>query len=149
LVTKAVAYIAHLAETRKLRSFSIAHKLSYVYLWQLKTPKTDSKGRPARDPETGKIVYRRTPSFRIINRLKDVIPTEYWYEEATAQGDEELSSRPGKAATAAGASRHLWLLPDDPFGGVVSAYDCDAELAEHSGKFSSSTLPKIILDFPF
>ena len=148
-MTKAVAYIAHLAETRKLRSFSIAHKLSYVYLWQLKTPKTDSKSRPVRDPETGKIVYRRTPSFRIINRLKDVIPTEYWYEEATAQGDEELASRPGKAATAAGASRHLWLLPDDPFGGVVSAYDCDAELAEHSAKLSSSTLPKIIRDFPF
>jgi hypothetical protein len=148
-VTKAVAYIAHLAETRKLRSFSMTHKLSYVYLWQLKTPKTDSKGRPVRDHETGKVIYRRNPSFRIINRLKHVIPTEYWYEEATARGEEELAPRPAKAFATAGASRHLWLLSDDPFGGVVSAYDCDGELAEHSAKFASSSLPKIILDFPF
>jgi len=78
-VTKAVAYLAQLVKTRKLLSFSQNYKLSYVYLWQLKTPKTDSKGRPIRDPETGKVVYRRTPSFKIINRLKNVIPTEYWY----------------------------------------------------------------------
>ena len=148
-MTKAVAFIARLAETRKLRSFCITHKLSYVYMWQLKTPKTDSRGRQVRDPETGKVIYLRTPSFRIINRLKDVIPTEYWYEEATAQGEEELAARAGKASTAAGALRHLWMLSDDPFGGVVSAYDCDAQLAEHSPRFASSSLPKIILDFPF
>ena len=53
-MTKAVAFIARLAETRKLRSFCITHKLSYVYMWQLKTPKTDSRGRQVRDLRPGK-----------------------------------------------------------------------------------------------
>jgi hypothetical protein len=148
-VTKAVAYLAQLAKSRKLLSFSQNYKLSYVYLWQLKTPKTDSKGRPSRDPETGKVIYRRTPSFKIINRLKDVIPTEYWYEEAAESPGEEYTSRSKRLTPIRTSSMHLWLLPDDPFCGVVSPYDCDPELSEHSRRFSSSTLPKIILDFSF
>ena len=144
-MTKAVAYLTQLAKSRKLRSFSQNCKLSYVYLWQLKTPKTDSKGRPIKDPETGKVVYRRTPSFKIINRLKNVIPTEYWYEEATP--GEEIASRSKRVTPAPTSPGPLELLPDDPFCGVVFPYDCDPELSEHSRKFRSSTLPKIILDF--
>ena len=146
-MTKAVAFLDQLARTRKLLSFSKNYKLSYVYLWQLKTPKTDSKGKPTRDPETGKVVYRRTPSFKIINRLKNVIPTEHWYEEATVSDWQEYSSRSKRATPLAATPRHLWLLPDDPFCGVVSAYDCDPQLAVHSGRFSTKALPKIILDF--
>ena len=88
-MTKAVAYLIQLAKSRKLLGFSKEHKLSYVYLWQLKTPRTDSRGRPLRDRETGRIIYRRTPSFKIINKLKSAIPTEYWYEEAS-EADEPL-----------------------------------------------------------
>ena len=68
-----------------------------MYLWQLKTPKTDSKGRPVEDERQGRVLYRRTPSFRIINKLKNVIPTEYWYEEATAS-EEDTASRQRRAA---------------------------------------------------
>ncbi len=146
-MTKAVAFLDQLARTRKLLSFSKNYKLSYVYLWQLKTPKTDSKGKPTRDPETGKVVYRRTPSFKIINRLKNVIPTEHWYEEATVSHGEEYGSRSKRATPRSASPRDLWLLPDDPFCGVVSAYDCDPQLAVHSGRFSTKALPKIILDF--
>ena len=146
-MTKAVAYLTQLAKSRKLRSFSQNCKLSYVYLWQLKTPKTDSKGRPVKDPETGKVVYRRTPSFKIINRLKSVIPTEHWYEEATGSLEEEYASRSKRATPLSASPRHLELLSDDPFCGVVSAYDCDPELTEHSRRFSTKALPKIILDF--
>ena len=146
-MTKAVAFLDQLARTRKLLSFSKNYKLSYVYLWQLKTPKTDSKGKPTRDPETGKVVYRRTPSFKIINRLKNVIPTEHWYEEATASPEEEYASRSKQSSSSNASPKHLWLLADDPFCGVVSAYDCDPQLAVHSGRFSTKALPKIILDF--
>ena len=128
-------------------SFSKNYKLSYVYLWQLKTPRTDSKGKPLKDPETGKVLYRRNPSFKVINRLKSAIPTEDWYEEATSSAEEEQSPRSKKATSSAASPKDLWLLSDDPFCGVVSAYDCDPELALHSGRFSSPTLPKIILDF--
>ena len=98
-----------LAETRKLLSFSKNYKLSYVYLWQLKTPKTDSKGKPMRDPDTGKVIYRRTPSFKIINRLKNVIPTEYWYEEATVSVEEDYASRSDRG--------HAPLLPHQGISG--------------------------------
>ena len=150
-MTKAVAYLAQLARTRKLSSFAHEHKLSYVYLWQLKTPKTDSKGRPVRDKETGRVLYRRTPSFRIINKLKDVIPSEYWYEEATEASQEGYGPLPKarRRSTSQTAVREaLWILPDDPFGGVVSAYECDPELTVRSARFSYP-LPKIILDFSF
>ena len=148
-MTKAVAYLAHLARTRKLSNFAHEHRLSYVYLWQLKTPKTDSKGRPLRDKETGRVLYRRTPSFRIINKLKDVIPSEYWYEEASQSPEEAypVSTRGKKRPRAEAATRGaLWILPDDPFCGVVSAYECDPELTIRSPRFSYP-LPKIILDF--
>ena len=148
-VTKAVAYLAHLARTRKLFSFAHEHKLSYVYLWQLKTPKTDSRGRPLRDKETGRVLYRRTPSFRIINKLKEVIPSEYWYEEASQspEGASAVPTRGKKRPRAENATLEaLWMLPDDPFCGVVSAYECDPELAVRSSRFSYP-LPKIILDF--
>jgi hypothetical protein len=150
-VTKAVAYLAQLAKSRKLSIFAHDHKLSYVYLWQLKTPRTDSKGKLLRDRETGRVIYRRNPSFRIINRLKNVIPSEYWYEEAS-QGPEEgyASVAKGKKGSAPtpGALEDLWILPDDPFCGVVSAYECDPQLTVRSARFSYP-LPKIILDFPF
>ena len=146
-MTKAVAFLDQLARTRKLLSFSKNYKLSYVYLWQLKTPKTDSKGRPIKDPATGKIIYKRNPSFKIINRLKSVIPTEHWYEEATVSDGEDYSARSKRAAPSPASLGHLELLSDDPFCGVVSAYDCDPELSVHSRRFPSSTLPKIILDF--
>ena len=146
-MTKAVAYLVQLAKSRKLSSFAQEHKLSYVYLWQLKTPRTDSKGRPLKDRETGRILYRRTPSFKIINKLKASIPTEYWYEEAT-EPFEDQSSSPTKGArlSALDSPRDLWILPDDPFCGVVSAYECDPGLSDRSGRFPSP-LPKIILDF--
>jgi hypothetical protein len=146
-VTKAVAFLDQLARTRKLLSFSKNYKLSYVYLWQLKTPKTDSKGKPLKDPKTGKVVYRRNPSFKVINRLKSAIPTEHWYEEATVSVEEEYTSRSKRSSSSDASLKHLWLLADDPFCGVVSAYDCDPELAVHSARFTSPTLPKIILDF--
>jgi len=148
-MTKAVAYLAHLARTRKLSSFAHEHKLSYVYLWQLKTPKTDSKGRPLKDKETGRVLYRRTPSFRIINKLKNVIPSEYWYEEADASAEEAYTvpARNKKRARAEHATQEvLWNLPDDPFCGVVSAYECDPELTVRSPRFPYP-LAKIILDF--
>ena len=146
-MTKAVAYLIQLARSRKLLSFAREHKLSYVYLWQLKTPKTDSRGRPLRDHETGRILYRRTPSFKIINKLKAAIPTEYWYEEAT-ESLEDLSSSPSKRVrlSTPDSPRDVWILPDDPFCGVVSAYECDPGLSDRSGRFPSP-LPKIILDF--
>lgn len=96
-MTKAVAYLIQLARSRKLLGFAKEHKLSYVYLWQLKTPRTDSKGRPLKDRETGRILYRRTPSFKIINKLKAAIPTEYWYEEATESLEDQYAS-PSKSA---------------------------------------------------
>lgn len=148
-MTKAVAFLDQLARTRKLLSFSKNYKLSYVYLWQLKTPKTDSKGKPIRDPETGKVVYKRNPSYKVINRLKSAIPTEYWYEEATLTPGEDHASRSRKALSSPVSPKLLWLLSDDPFCGVVSAYDCDPELTVHSSRFASSTLPKIVLDFSF
>jgi hypothetical protein len=150
-VTKAVAYLAQLAKSRKLSSFAHDHKLSYVYLWQLKTPKTDSKGKPLRDRETGRVIYRRNPSFRIINKLKNVIPSEHWYEEVSQSSEEDYASvakgKKGPAPTT-GAMEDLWILPDDPFCGVVSAYECDPQLTVRSARFSYP-LPKIILDFSF
>ena len=148
-MTKAVAYLAQLARTRKLSSFAHEHKLSYVYLWQLKTPKADAKGRPLRDKETGRVLYRRTPSFRIINRLKDVIPSEYWYEEAIEPIEElypSLSKGKKHPTPEVPAVKALSLLPDDPFCGVLSAYECDPELTVRSARFPLP-LPKIILDF--
>jgi hypothetical protein len=76
-----------------------------------------------------------------------VIPTEHWYEEATVSNGEEYGSRSKRATPSSATPRDLWLLPDDPFCGVVSAYDCDPQLAVHSGRFSTKALPKIILDF--
>ena len=146
-MTKAVAYLTQLARSRKLLSFAKEHKLSYVYIWQLKTPRTDSRGRPLRDRETGRIIYRRTPSFKIINKLRSAIPTEYWYEEASEEGELALPSRSPKAA-ASGSPTDIWILPDDPFCGVLSAYECDPGLSDRSGRFPSP-LPKIILDFSF
>ncbi len=145
-MTKAVAYLVQLARSRKLLRFAKEHKLSYVYLWQLKTPRTDSRGRPLRDRETGRIIYRRSPSFKIINKLKSSIPTEYWYEEASEEGELAPPSKGRRASTA--GSPNTWMLPDDPFCGVVSAYECDPGLSDRSGRFRSP-LPKIILDFSF
>ena len=144
-MTKAIAYLDQLARSRKLMSFAKEHKLSYVYVWQLKTPKTDSRGKPLKDQETGRIIYRRTPSFKIINKLKSVIPTEYWYEEAREAFEPVPHSKRSKTA-ASNFSPRAWILPDDPFCGVVSAYECDPGLSDHSGRFPSP-LPKIILDF--
>lgn len=146
-MTKAVAYLIQLARSRKLLGFAKEHKLSYVYLWQLKTPRTDSRGRPLRDRETGRIIYRRTPSFKIINKLKSAIPTEYWYEEASEEGELAPPFKRSKTTTP-GARMDFWILPDDPFCGVVSAYECDPGLSDRSGRFPSP-LPKIILDFSF
>gem|GEM_PF-3936820 len=148
-MTKAVAYLVQLTSSRKLSIFAREHKLSYVYLWQLKTPRTDSRGRPLRDRETGRVLYLRTPSFKIINRLKAAIPTEYWYEEVTEPLEDQFSfpsSR--KTPPTPDSSMGIWILPDDPFCGVVSAYECDPELADRSRRFPSP-LPKIILDFSF
>ena len=128
-------------------SFAKEHNLSYVYIWQLKTPRIDSRGRPLKDRETGRIIYRRAPSFKIINKLKSAIPTEYWYEEASEEGELALRSRGPKAA-ASRSPTDIWMLPDDPFCGVLSAYECDPGLSDRSGRFSSP-LPKIILDFSF
>jgi hypothetical protein len=100
-----------------------------------------------RDRETGRIIYRRTPSFKIINKLKSAIPTEYWYEEASEEGELALPSKSPKAAIS-GSPSNIWILPDDPFCGVVSAYECDPGLSDRSGRFPSP-LPKIILDFSF
>ena len=146
-MTKAVAYLTQLARSRKLLSFAKEHKLSYVYIWQLKTPRTDSRGRPLKDRETGRIIYRRTPSFKIINKLKSAIPTEYWYEEASEKGELAPPLKSPKAA-ASGSPTDVWILPDDPFCGVLSAYECDPGLSDRSGRFPSP-LPKIILDFSF
>lgn len=146
-MTKAVAYLIQLARSRKLLGFAKEHKLSYVYLWQLKTPRTDSRGRPLRDRETGRTIYRRTPSFKIINKLKSAIPTEYWYEEASEEGALAPPFKRSKTTTP-GAPMDVWILPDDPFCGVVSAYECDPGLSDRSGRFPSP-LPKIILDFSF
>ncbi len=146
-MTKAVAYLIQLARSRKLLGFSRDHKLSYVYLWQLKTPRTDSRGRPVRDRETGRIIYRRTPSFKIINKLKSAIPTEYWYEEAS-EGDEPLPHSKRPKGTTSDSTADIWMLPDDPFCGVVSAHECDPGLSDRTGRFPSP-LPKIILDFSF
>jgi hypothetical protein len=145
-LTKAVAYLIHLAKTRKLASFAKAHGLSYVYVWQLKTPKTDPKGKPIRDKETGRALYRRAPSYRIITKLKDVIPTEYWYEEATASEEYGPPTGAKRSKATAATLTSIELLPDDPFCGVLSAYECDPELSDRSGRFPSP-LPKIILDF--
>ena len=148
-MTKAVAYLIQLARSRKLLSFAREHELSYVYLWQLKTPKTDSRGRPLRDHDTGRTIYRRTPSFKIIDKLKSAIPTEYWYEEATEPFEDQYpSSSKSPRLPARDSSKDAWILPDDPFCGVVSAYECDPELSDRSGRFPSP-LPKIILDFSF
>ena len=146
-MTKAVAYLIQLARSRKLLSFSKEHNLSYVYLWQLKTPRTDSRGRPARDRETGRILYRRSPSFKIINKLKSAIPTEYWYEEAIEEPESPSVKKKPKTAGPV-PSGGAWMLSDDPFCGVVSAYECDPGLSDRSGKFPAP-LPKIILDFSF
>jgi hypothetical protein len=150
-VTKAVAYLSYLARSRKLSSFAREHKLSYVYLWQLKTPKCDPKGRPLRDRQTGRLIYRRSPSFKIINKLKSVIPTEYWYEDETRPPEADYSSPlyGGKPSRTTPASlTHMWLLPDNPFCGVLSAYLCDPELTDRSRRLPSH-LPKIVLDFSF
>jgi len=146
-VTKAVAYLTQLARSRKLLGFAKEHKLSYVYIWQLKTPRTDSRGRPLKDRDTGRIIYRRTPSFKIINKLRSAIPTEYWYEEASEEIELAPPPKSPKAA-ASGSPTDIWMLPDDPFCGVVSAYECDPGLSDRSGRFPSP-LPKIILDFSF
>ena len=146
-MTKAVAYLTQLARSRKLLSFSKEHNLSYVYLWQLKTPRTDSKGKPVRDRETGRILYRRSPSFKIINKLKSAIPTEYWYEEALEEPEITSLKRSPKTIVSKPPGG-VWILSDDPFSGVVSAYECDPGLSDRSGRFPSP-LPKIILDFSF
>ena len=146
-MTKAVAYLTQLARSRKLLGFAKEHKLSYVYIWQLKTPRTDSRGRPLKDRDTGRIIYRRTPSFKIINKLKSAIPTEYWYEEASEEIELPPKKRSPKIA-ASGSPTDIWMLPDDPFCGVLSAYECDPGLSDRSGRFPAP-LPKIILDFSF
>jgi len=146
-VTKAVAFLSHLSQTRKLMGFAKEHDLSYVYLWQLKTPKTDPRGRPLRDKETGRIVYRRTPSYGIIHKLQNVIPSEYWYEEAPdSPGNADVTRKPRhqyRAPTAELSLAPLRLLPEDPFCGVVSAWECDPELSVRSG----SPALRIVLDF--
>ena len=45
-MTKAVAYLVQLARSRKLLRFAKEHKLSYVYLWQLKTPRPTPEEGP-------------------------------------------------------------------------------------------------------
>jgi hypothetical protein len=144
-LTKAVAYLTQLAESRKLRSFAKAYELSYVYLWQLKTPKTDSRGRALRDPKTGRVVYRRHPSFKIIDKLKDSIPTEYWYEEEATPRDESTQHVEKNESS---VTESLRYLDDDPFCGVITAWSCDPELTQRS-KRRASPPAKIILDLPF
>ena len=100
-----------------------------------------------RDRETGRILYRRTPSFKIINKLKSAIPTEYWYEEASEELQVASPKRNPKAA-APRTPEGVWMLSDNPFCGVVSAYECDPGLPDRSGRFPSP-IAKIVLDFSF